>query len=84
MPMTHIRPAPPGAIPVATTTKVVDLSGAPQSEIDAIQQQADDWGVSFDDACLRMLVEHSRALQRAQAPGRLSFISRLFSRGSVH
>jgi len=69
---------------VSFTETQIDMRGFPDAERQAIQQRADEWGVSFDDACLRLLLEASRALQ-AQRPATLpGLIARLFGNRSTH
>lgn len=63
------------------TETPVDLTRLPEQARNAIQKRADEWGVSFDDACLRMLLEHSRALQAQRSQPRDGLLSRLFRRG---
>ncbi len=42
----------------------VDLSGFADAEIDAIETEALRRGISFDDCCKQLLLEHSRQLQK--------------------
>lgn len=56
------------------TITPVDLSTLDAQEIDAIKKEAMRRGVTFDDACKQMLVEHSRQLQKR---ARLSPLARL-------
>ncbi|CAN7495228.1 hypothetical protein LJR074_003410 [Acidovorax sp. LjRoot74] len=53
----------------------IDLSGLSEQALSAIESEAKRRCVSFDDACLQMLVEHSRQLQRR---ARLNPLARLF------
>lgn len=59
----------------------IDLSSFEEQDIRAIEIEAQRHGVSFDDACLRMLLEHSRQLQKR---ARLNPIARLFRFQSVN
>lgn len=68
---------------MASTITEISLEGLTQHELAFIQRHADEWGVSFDEACKRLLLQHSREL-RGRAPSRPSLFARLFSRGSVH
>ncbi|CAN7188899.1 hypothetical protein [Acidovorax sp. LjRoot117] len=56
-------------------TTPIDLSGLSEQDLSAIESEATRRGISFDDECLRMLVEHSRQLQRR---ARLNPLARLF------
>ncbi len=59
------------------TETPIDLESLPQPARDAIQKRAWQWGISTEQAALRMLVEHSRDLQsRAQKP-RQGVVARL-------
>lgn len=62
----------------------IDLRDFTAGQQQAIQQQADEWGVSFDDACLRLLVEHSRALKAERKAPLASLIARLFRSRTAH
>lgn len=71
-------PAPPtGQVPY-------DLTGLDSSVIRAIEKEASERGVSFEEAMKQMLLEHSRQLQRQQKSCIPSFIARLFGSARVH
>ncbi len=45
-------------------TTTVDLQDLADEDIDAIEKEALRRGISFDDCCKQMLLEHSRKLQK--------------------
>ncbi len=59
----------------------IDVSTLPDQVVTDVQACADQWGISFDDACLRILVHHSRDLRDQPRQG---FFARLFSNREVH
>lgn len=59
----------------------IDLSQATDAQHEAIEREAQKFGDSFDEACLRMLLQHADTV--AKKP-RLNPIARLFSFRSVH
>lgn len=58
----------------------IDLNGFSQQDIEAIEKVANDRGLSFDDACLQLLLERSRELRADRGPG---LFARLFGIGAV-
>lgn len=66
------------------TETVLDLTDLSESVTDAIQRQADAWGMSFDDACVRLLVDRSRQLQAQQAARKPGLFERLFGSAASH
>ena len=71
-------PAPPtGQVPY-------DLTGLDSSVIRAIEKEAYERGVSFEEAMKQMLVEHSRRLQMQQKRLIPNLIGRLFSNRRIH
>jgi hypothetical protein len=66
------------------TENPFDRNTLPEDAQVAIEAKASEWGVSFEDACVRLLVQRSRELQGQPAPARLNLFTRLFRSQTAH
>ncbi|WPB58614.1 hypothetical protein [Xylophilus sp. GOD-11R] len=62
----------------------LDLTGFSEADFREIQEQADEWGVAFDQACLLMLLQESRRRRTTPRPGAPGLFSRLFGSRAAH